>query len=107
MKHLMILSLLILTSNYSVAAGSYTGTVEEVWINDTASEGDGWLKLTGSAVNSACGNGKWFAINLSQAESKYIISAALAAKVSNAQVSLGGNDTCAGQFEYLQYIAVK
>ncbi len=107
MNKLVFVFILLFLSSNIFASGRYVGAIEEVWANGEAVEGIGWISTVGTITTGACTSTEWFAIDLSKAESDLIMSIALAAKMANKEVRIGGTGICRGNYEYLQFIAVK
>lgn len=91
----------------AVSAGIYNGFLEEVWVNGAADSDVGWIQVSGEIISPACGNNKWYVVDLLQNGTKMAHIFALTAHVTGKEVKLGGSGYCQGVYEKLQYIVVK
>jgi hypothetical protein len=92
------------TSGPLFAAGSYSGTLLNVWAGDTITSNKGYLQLSTAMSNPACSSAVWFVVDLTDPVLKFQYSTALAAIAAGKPVQLRGTGTCDGNFERLRAV---
>lgn len=108
----ILLVIFSLMSFKAVAAGSFTGKISEIWVNDPVLANIAWIKVDGNIAGLSCSSDNWFALDLTDTSMSHVLSVALTAKTTRGNVTIGGTGTCLvkpgnNSFEYLKYIALQ
>jgi hypothetical protein len=101
----VLASILLISITAAANATQATGRISELWVNDGATSNVVWLRL-GTAFSSPCGTGGYMVLDLSDESMKSAYALALAAYMSDRNVTIGGNGACFNTYEKLKYIFI-
>jgi hypothetical protein len=104
----VLLSLVIVwPAHRADASGEYIGAIEEIWVNSQGAQDVGWIKSVGAIPSPSCGDAYWLKMDLTQPSMKLALAAAMTAQAAGRQVRLRGKGVCSGNYEFLEYVAIK
>src|SRR5262245_48813646 len=104
----LVAGLALAVNGAAMAAGTYVGTITEVWAGDESTTSTGWIRLAGTISTPACASPVWFVMDLTDPVAKIHYAAALAALAAGKSVKLYGNGTCySSSYERLRGVVVQ
>jgi hypothetical protein len=105
----VFLALALAVSGPANAAGSFTGSLTQVWAGDNNVRNLGWIALAGALSTPACGNTTYLWLDLNDSIAKvHFFATALAALTAGKSVTIysDGNGSCNGSYERVRGVIV-